>query len=89
MEIIDIFSDLPLPPPQKTTTTNKQQQQISNLLVICEHFLRSFKLCMIISLLWVYRFIPGLVTLTLFQGHKCVTVSIVRNINLGIANYIL
>ena len=37
---------------------------------------RSFKLCMIIALLWVYIFIEGLMTLALFQGHRCV-----RNIN--------
>ena len=37
---------------------------------------RSFKLCMIIILLGVYIFIVGLMTLTLFQGHRCV-----RNIN--------
>ena len=35
-----------------------------------------FKLCMIIALLEVYSFIVGLMTLTLFQGYRCV-----RNIN--------
>ena len=37
---------------------------------------RSFKLCMIITLLRVYIFIVGLIILTLFQSHRCV-----RNIN--------
>ena len=37
---------------------------------------RSFKLCMIMTLLGVYIAIVGLMTLTLFQGHRCV-----RNIN--------
>ena len=36
----------------------------------------SFKLCLIITLLGVYIVIPGLMTLTLFQDHRCV-----RNIN--------
>ena len=40
---------------------------------------RSFKLCTIITLVRVYTFIVGLMTMTLFQGHGCV-----RN-----ANYIL
>ena len=35
---------------------------------------RFFKLCIIIFLLWVYQFIPGLKTLTLFQGHRCVRI---------------
>ena len=33
---------------------------------------RFFKLCFIITLLWVCQFIPGFVTLTVFQGHRCV-----------------
>ena len=37
---------------------------------------RSFKLCMIITLLGVYIVIVGLMTLTLFQGHLRI-----RNIN--------
>ena len=36
--------------------------------------LRSFKLCMSITLLGVYQFIPHLMTLTLFQGHRCVRI---------------
>ena len=35
-----------------------------------------FKLCITTTLFGVYQFIPGLLTLTLFQGHRCV-----RNIN--------
>ena len=31
---------------------------------------RSFKLCMVITLLGIYQFIPGLMTLTLFQGQR-------------------
>ena len=34
---------------------------------------RFFKLCLIITLLGVYIVIVGLMTLTLFQGHWCVT----------------
>ena len=37
---------------------------------------RSFKLCMIITMLRVYIFILGLMTLTMFQDHRCI-----RNIN--------
>ena len=37
---------------------------------------RSFKLCIIITLLWLYIVLVGLVTLTLFQGHR-----FVRNMN--------
>ena len=37
---------------------------------------RSFKLCMVITVLGVYIVIVNLMTLTLFQGHTCV-----RNIN--------
>ena len=33
---------------------------------------RSFKLCMIVTLLRVYIVIIGFITLTLFQGHRCV-----------------
>ena len=36
----------------------------------------SFKLCVVITLLRVYIVMLGLMTLTLFQGHRCV-----RNIN--------
>ena len=35
---------------------------------------RFFKLCIIITLLGVYQFIPGLLTLTLFQGHGYVRI---------------
>ena len=35
---------------------------------------RVFKLCIIITLLWVYEFIPGLMTLTLFHGHRRVRI---------------
>ena len=35
---------------------------------------RFFKLCIIITLLGVYQFILGLMTLILFQGHKCVRI---------------
>ena len=38
--------------------------------------MRFFKLCIVMNLLGVYIFIVGLVTFTLFQGHRCV-----RNIN--------
>ena len=37
---------------------------------------RSFKLCMILTMLRVYIAILGLLTLTLFQGHRCI-----RNMN--------
>ena len=37
---------------------------------------KSVKLCMIITLLWVYIFMAGLFTLSLFVGHKSL-----RNIN--------
>ena len=37
---------------------------------------RSFKLCMFITLLGVYIFKTDLMTVILFQGHRCV-----RNIN--------
>ena len=33
---------------------------------------RSFKLCMFITSLGVYIVMVGLVTLDLFQGHRCV-----------------
>ena len=33
-----------------------------------------FQLCLIITLLRVYQFVPGLMTLTLFQGHMCVRI---------------
>ena len=33
-----------------------------------------FKLCIIIALLGVYGFMPSLMTLTLFQGHRCVRI---------------
>ena len=39
-------------------------------------YVRSFKLCMITTILGVYIFIVGLMTFTLFQGH-----GYVRNIN--------
>ena len=35
---------------------------------------RSFNHCMIITLLWVCLFIVGLMTLTLFQGHRLIVV---------------
>ena len=35
---------------------------------------RFFKVCMFISLLGVYQFIPGLMTMTLFEGHRCVRI---------------
>ena len=35
---------------------------------------RSFKLCIIITSLWIYQSVPGLMTLTLFQGHMCVRI---------------
>ena len=35
---------------------------------------RFFKLCIIITSLWVYQFTPCLMTLTLFQGHVCVRI---------------
>ena len=31
-----------------------------------------FKMCIVITLLEVYQLIPGSMTLTLFQGHRCV-----------------
>ena len=34
---------------------------------------RFFKLC-IITLRWVYQFVPGLMTLILLQGHRCVRI---------------
>ena len=37
---------------------------------------RSFKLCMVVTLLWIYIVIVSLMTLTLFQGYRCV-----RNVN--------
>ena len=33
-----------------------------------------FKLCIFITLFGAYEFIPGLMTLALFQGHRCVRV---------------
>ena len=35
---------------------------------------RFFKLCIIMTLFKVYQIIPGLMTLTLFQGHRCVRI---------------
>ena len=35
---------------------------------------RFFKLCAIITLLGVYQFMPDLMILTLFQGHRCVRI---------------
>ena len=35
---------------------------------------RFFNLCMTVMLLGVYQFMPGLMTLTLCQGHMCVRI---------------
>ena len=35
---------------------------------------RFFKLCIIITLLGIYRFISGLMILTVFEGHRCVRI---------------
>ena len=35
---------------------------------------RFFKLCIIITLLGVYQFIPDLMTMTFFQGNRCVKI---------------
>jgi len=43
----------------------------TKLTAIFRHRARSFKLSMITNFLWVYQFIPYLMTLTVFQGHKC------------------
>ena len=63
--IIDIFSHL------------KKKQKTFNIGFFLDTMkARSFKLCTIINFLGVYIVILGLITLTLFQGHRCV-----RNIN--------
>ena len=33
-----------------------------------------FKRCIIVTLLRIYQFLPGLMTLTLFQDHRCVAI---------------
>ena len=51
----------------------KQKQKNFNVGVYSDTIkARSFKLCVIITLLGVYIVIIGLMTLTWFQGHKCV-----------------
>ena len=37
-----------------------------------------YRLCIIITMLWVYQFIPDLTMLTLFQGHRCLRVTFLR-----------
>ena len=44
---------------------------------------RSIKLCSVKTFLRVYLFIEGLMTLTLFQGHRCVRSIFKKNANCG------
>ena len=58
-EIIDMFPDL------------TKKKKIFGFFTNTSKF---FKLCIIITLLGVYQLIPGLMTLTMLQGHRCVRV---------------
>ena len=62
------FDDLDLISRSQVCQIHKLQI-VFRILVHC-----SWKKCMVITLLEVYQFIPGLMTLTLFQGHSSVRV---------------